>query len=397
MIKTWRWFGEKDTITLKDLAQMGVEGVVTSLHHIPNGEIWTKEEIIKTKTNIEDHGMLWSVVESLPVTEGIKLCNDKREELIANYKESVRNLGACGVSTVCYNFMPVLDWTRTTLNYKAPNGGETLLFDFPTFVAFDAYVLKRPGAENDYSAELVAKAKETYKTLSDDDKKSLLHNVIIATGAFVDGNIDESSKDPAGEFLKLIDQYHKMGKEQLRTNLKRFLEDIMPVAEEAGVNFAIHPDDPPFPVLGLPRIVGGMADYDWMLSEVPSPNNGITLCTGSLSANRNNDIVAIAEKYGSRIFFAHLRNTCFNNNYQFFESGHLDGYLDMPAIVKALLKEEKRREDLGKSLEIPYRPDHGIRILTDFQLKANPGYPLIGRFKGLSEMAGLIRGIKSMM
>lgn len=393
--KTWRWFGEKDNITLDQLVQIGVQGIVTALHHIPNGEVWEVSEIMKVKNMIEEKGMHWSVVESLPVTEGIKIQSADRPRLIANYKQSLINLGKCGIDTVCYNFMPVLDWSRTELQYKLPKGGEAMLFDFPTFVAFDAYILKRPNAEADYPADIVEEAKKKFATLTEDDAEKLAYNIIVTTQGFVNGVIDGSIPDPKKVFLEYIARYKDIDKDKLRENLKAFLDDIMPTAEQAGVRMCIHPDDPPFNVLGLPRIIGSLEDMEWLMQANTSPNNGITYCAGSLSASKKNNLVEIAEKCAERIHFVHLRNTKLLPNGSFYESDHLEGSQDMPAIVTALLKEQKRRKETGRAdYRMPMRADHGIKLLHDFEHKYNPGYPLIGRMKGLAEMDGLMRGIE---
>ncbi len=395
--KTWRWFGEKDPITLDMLVQMGVEGVITALHHIPNGEVWSVEEIMKVKNAIEARGMRWSVVESLPVSEGIKICSDDRPRLIKNYTESVRNLGACGIDTICYNFMPVLDWARTNLHYKLENGGESMYFDFPTFVAFDAYILKRPDAEKDYPQEIIEKAKEVYAKMSEEEAEKLAYNIIVVTQGFIDGVIDGSVPDPKALFLEFIKRYEGYDKTKMRENLKAFLDDVIPVAEEAGVQFAIHPDDPPFPVLGLPRIIGQKEDYEWLYEANKSPNNGITFCAGSLSARKENDLVDIIENFGSRIHFVHLRNTKLLPDGSFYESGHLAGSQNMVKLMTALLKEQKSRVAEGrKDTRMPVRPDHGIKILDDYNnSNYNPGYPLVGRLKGLAELDGLMTGIES--
>ncbi|MCU4174304.1 mannonate dehydratase [Carboxylicivirga sp. N1Y90] len=394
--KTWRWFGEKDNITLDMLRQMGVEGVITALHHIPNGEVWSVEEIMKVKNAIEEHGMRWSVVESLPVSEGIKICADDRERLIKNYQQSVRNLGACGVDTICYNFMPVLDWARTDLHYKLENGGESMYFDFPTFVAFDVYILKRPNAVEDYPAEIVEKAKVVFNSMSEEEAEKLAHNIIVVTQGFIDGVINGSIPDYKALFLEFIDRYNGYDKAKIRENLKAFLDDVIPVAEEAGVRLAIHPDDPPFPVLGLPRIIGQLEDYEWLLKANSSPNNGITFCAGSLSARKENDLLDIINKTAERIHFVHLRNTHLLEDGSFYESGHLFGSQNMVKLVKALLKEQKRRQTEGrKDFNMPVRPDHGIKMLSDYNNNYNPGYPLIGRLKGLAELDGLMHGLEN--
>lgn len=393
--KTWRWFGEKDLITLDQLVQIGVEGVVTALHHIPNGEVWPKDEILKVKDAIEKHGVRWSVVESLPVSESIKICSDDRPRLIANYQQSIRNLGECGIDTVCYNFMPVLDWARTDIQYQLPNGAESMCFDFPTFVAFDVFILKRPGAETQYSEELVEKARGVYDSMTEEDAEKLLYNIIVATQQFVDGVVDAATPDPKALFLKFIDAYKNIDKAKLRENLKAFLDDIIPVAEKAGVRLAIHPDDPPFSLLGLPRIMSQLEDYEWLFQANPSPNNGITFCAGSLSARKENNLLEMINKTRDRIHFVHLRNTQLLEDGSFYESGHLEGAQNMAKILSALLKEQQRRKDLGrKDIRMPFRPDHGLKVLTDFEYEYNPGYPLIGRLKGLTEVDGLMAGLE---
>lgn len=393
--KTWRWFGFNDPITLDYLAQMGIEGVVTALHHIPNGEVWPVDEIMKVKNAIEEKGMRWSVVESLPVSEGIKTYSAQRPRLISNYIQSMRNLSDCGIDTICYNFMPVLDWSRTDLHYKTSNGGESMYFDFPTFIAFDAYILKRPNAENDYPEDLVRKAKLVYQTMSETQAEELAYNIIVVTQGFINGVIDGSVPDPKALFLEYISRYKNIGKEQLRINLKAFLDDIIPVAETVGIRMCIHPDDPPFPILGLPRIIGQIEDIDWLKTANPSLNNGISFCAGSFSAHKKNNLVDIIKKHADRIHFIHLRNTQLLDDGSFYESGHLEGSQNMFEIVKELLQEQKRRIKEGrKDTRMPFRPDHGLKILYDYNHKNNPGYPLIGRLKGLAEITGLMRGIE---
>ena len=392
--KTWRWFGQKDSISLADLKQMGVEGVVTALHHIPNGKVWPVEEIISVKQQIEKHGMRWSVVESLPVSEGIKTRSADAPWLIENYKQSLRNLGACGIDTVCYNFMPVLDWARTNLHYSTPYG-ESMYFDYNVFAAFDIHILQRPGAEGDYSPDVAAAAKTIAEGLTDAQKDELAHNIIVVTQGFIDGVIKDGERDYKKLFLSFIDTYKEIDADGLRQNLSHFLKEVVPVAEASGVRMCIHPDDPPFPVLGLPRIAGTLADFKWICEQVDSISNGVSFCTGSLSAREDNDLPAMARELAPRIHFAHLRNNMFTGNRSFYESGHLTGRIDMYAVVKALLQEQMRRKDEGREdTRMPFRPDHGLKILDDFSRTANPGYPLIGRLKGLSEIAGLMEGIE---
>lgn len=393
--KTWRWFGFKDTVQLSDLRQMGVEGVVTALHHIKNGEVWSVDEIMKVKSAIEEQGMRWSVVESLPVSEGIKIHSDDYPRLIENYKQSLRNLSACGIDTVCYNFMPVLDWARTNLHYMTQSGGESMHFDFPTFVAFDLCVLKRPGAENDYPAAIVEKARKVAASMTEEQKEELAYNIIVVTQGFINGAIGEDAPDYKQLFLDFIARYKAIDADVLRNNLKRFLQDIVPTAEECGVRMCIHPDDPPFPVLGLPRISKTIEDFRWITDSVNSPSNGVTFCVGSLSARADNDLVKFVEELGPKIHFCHLRNTSLLEDGSFFEAGHLTGSVDMYAVVKALILEQKRRKEEGRTdLRMPFRPDHGLKMLDDYTRSANPGYPLVGRLKGLAEIDGLQLGIE---
>lgn len=393
--KSWRWFGFSDSVKLTDLKQMGIEGVVTALHHIPNGEIWPVDEIMKVKSAIEAHGMHWTVVESLPVSEGIKIRNADCDRLIANYKQSLQNIGQCGIDTVCYNFMPVLDWVRTSLHYQLPSGGEVMYFDYSTFAAFDAYILKRPNAEADYPENVLAKAREVVQAMSAEEQENLARNIIVVSQGFVDGVVDGSAPDYKKAFLNFLDTYKAIDRDKLRQNLSLFLQEVVPVAEEAGVNLCIHPDDPPFPVLGLPRIVSTQDDLEWICAQVDSIANGITFCTGSLSVNRQNNLAQIAEKLGPRIHFTHLRNNVFFGNREFHEYGHIEGDIDMYPIVKALLKEQIRRKETGrKDFRIPFRPDHGVKMLDDYTRSANPGYPLIGRLKGLAEISGMQMAIE---
>lgn len=396
--KTLRWFGAKDAIGLSEIAQTGATGIVTALHHIPNGDIWSVDEILKTKQNIESHGLSWDVVESLPVHEDIKKGNLNRTELISNYKKSIENLGACGIKTICYNFMPVLDWARTDINFALENGTVAMYFQRSLFAAFDLFILKRPNAEKEYSQEQIASAKEVYSKMSDVETEKLTYNIIVATQSFVDGLVGEDEPDPKKIFLRLLKEYDGIDKEQLRENFSFFLNEVIPVAEKLDVNLAVHPDDPPFPLLGLPRIVSGMDDFEWLTKTCPSLHNGITFCTGSLGASIDNNLVTIFESFADRIHFLHLRSTQIMDNGDFYEANHLKGNANMPKIMNSILTEQQRRINTGrKDYNLPMRPDHGHKILDDFDRKANPGYPLIGRLKGLSEISGLEAGIKHMM
>jgi len=393
--KAWRWFGFNDSVKLTDLQQMGIEGVVTALHHIPNGEVWPVDEIMKVKSAIENHGMRWSVVESLPVSEGIKTRNDDHQRLIANYKQSLINLGNCKIDTVCYNFMPVLDWVRTNLHYELPGGGEVMYFDYATFAAFDIFILKRPGAAAEYPEEVVNKASVIANSMTSEVQEALARNIIVVSQGFIDGVVDGSTLDYKKAFLTYLETYSHINRDRLRENLSLFLQEVVPVAEKAGVNLCIHPDDPPFPVLGLPRIVSTQEDLEWICNQVDSTANGITFCTGSLSVNRQNNLLQIVEKLASRIHFTHLRNNVFLENGAFHEYGHIEGDIDMFPIVKALLKEQIRRKGEDRiDIRIPFRPDHGVKMLDDYTRQANPGYPLIGRLKGLAELSGMQMAIE---
>ncbi len=388
--KTWRWFGPSDAVTLRDLRQMGIQGVVTALHHIPNGEEWPAEEILRTKKEIESYGLRWSVVESLPVSEGIKTGDLSRDQLVENYRLSLRNLGACGIDTVVYNFMPVLDWIRTDLHFTTPSGGESMLFHYPTFAAFDLFILKREGAAADYSPEMINKAEKVFREMTPEARETLARNIIVVSQGFIDGVIKGGDSDYIPLFLNYLRKYDAIGPKELLMNLAYFLNAVIPAAEEAGVRLAIHPDDPPYPVLGLPRIVGNIEDITAIMNLHPSPNHGFTFCAGSLSASKGNDLPAMARALAPRIRFLHLRNTRWLDEDTFYESGHLDGDTDMVALMKVLLGEQHRRIRAGEpGSRMPLRPDHGVRILTDFQLATNPGYPLVGRLKGLAELSGL--------
>ncbi len=396
--KTWRWFGKNDTVPLSYLQQMGVEGVVTALHHIPPGEIWPIDEIMKVKSEIESYGMRWSVVESLPVSEGIKTHSSDYSCLIGNYNQSIQNLGKCGIDTICYNFMPVLDWARTDLHFKNIRGGESMLFDYPTFAAFDIYILKRKGALESYNESIQQKAFHIISQLNEQQKEELAQNIIIVTQAFINGAVDQNSTDYKQQFLDYLETYRHLGKEELRANLSVFLKDVIPVAEDAGANLCIHADDPPFPLLGLPRIASTLEDLLWIADQYDSLSNGITFCTGSLSARKDNDLVKMVKTLSSRIHFVHLRNTVSLPNCSFYESDHLTGNVDMFIVIKVLLEEQQRRRQTGrKDYRMPFRPDHGIRMLDDYSRTANPGYPLYGRLKGLAEIDGMQQAIERMM
>ncbi|GHV59238.1 mannonate dehydratase [Bacteroidia bacterium] len=383
MEKTWRWFGKNDIITLSDLRQIGVEGIVTALHHIPNGEVWSLEAINDLKKYIEDAGLRWSVVESLPVSESIKYAGPDRDQLIENYKISLANLGKAGVKTVCYNFMPVIDWIRTDLKHKQEDGTYTLYFDRPRFAYFDIYILKRENAEKDYSAEILEKAHALAKTITEAEKEELIENIIVKTQGFVNGNIKEGDQNPVAIFNRLLEKYKGIDKQQLRENYKYFLEKVVPVAEEYGVNLCIHPDDPPFPVLGLPRIVTNEEDIDWFLKAVDNPHNGLTFCAGSLSAGIHNDVPALARKFASRTHFVHLRSTNVLPSGNFIEASHLGGRGHLLELVK-IFKDYPH---------LPMRVDHAPLMLTDVDKKYNPGYSFLGRMKALGEVSGMMHAV----
>ena len=381
MEKTWRWFGKKDKITLPMLRQIGVEGIVTALHDVPNGEIWTVEAINDLKSYIESYGLRWSVVESLPVCEAIKYAGAEREQLIENYKISLANLGKCGIKTVCYNFMPVIDWIRTDLQHPWPDGTSSLYYDHIRFAYFDIRILEREGAEKDYTEKELQKVAELDKVITEAEKDALIDTIIVKTQGFVNGNIKEGDKNPVSIFKRLLALYKDIDRDALRENMRYFLSAIMPVCEEYGVNMCVHPDDPPFQVLGLPRIVTNENDIEWFLNAVDNPHNGLTFCAGSLSAGEHNDTRELAKKFAKRTHFVHLRSTAAMQGGNFIESSHLTGRGHLIDLIRIFEKENPG---------LPMRVDHGRMMLGDEDKGYNPGYSFHGRMLALAQVEGMM-------
>lgn len=385
MEKTWRWFGKKDKISLPMLRQIGVEGIVTALHHIPNGEIWTENEILDLKKYIEDAGLRWSVVESLPVSETIKYGGTERDELIDNYIVSLENLGKSGIKTICYNFMPVIDWIRTDLDHKLSDGTSTLFFDKIKFAYFDIFILKRENAEKDYSAEELKRVYELDKTITEAEKDQLIDTIIVKTQGFINGNIKEGDQNPVAIFNRLLALYDGIDKDALRENLRYFLDRIMPICDKYEINMCIHPDDPPYQVLGLPRIVTSSEDIQWILDAVDNPHNGLTFCAGSLSSGCQNDVPAMARQFVDRVRFIHLRSTDILQGGNFIEASHLEGRGHLIELVKIFD---------AKDSSLPMRVDHGKLMLDDADKGYNPGYSFHGRMYALAQMDGVMETVK---
>lgn len=382
MQETFRWFGVNDSVKLSYIKQAGAIGVVTALHHIANGEVWEVEEIQKVKDIIESHGLKWSFIESIPIHENIKLRKGDYKQRIENYKQSLRNVAACGIKNVCYNFMPVLDWTRTELFWKLPDGSTALRFDKVDMAVFESFIMKREGVEDSYTSEVLEKAKARFSKMSQQEEQALEDNVLKG----LPGTVDDLT---IPVFKEMIAQYDNLSHADLKANLSYFLNEVIPVCEEHGIVMAIHPDDPPIDIMGLPRIVKSEKDLEDLVGFIDSPSNGITFCTGSLGANPDNDLPKMIRKFADRIHFLHLRNVKREADGSFFEDNHLDGSTDMYEVVKAVLEVEKQR-----GVHLPMRPDHGHQMLHDLEPNsAYPGYTAIGRLRGLAELRGLALGI----
>ena len=392
MTQTWRWYGPKDPVSLSDIRQAGATGIVNALHHISNGAVWSEVEIRKRKQEIEASGLSWDVVESLPVHENIKTRTGDFEQLVENYKISMRNLANCGVFVVCYNFMPILDWTRTRLDKVLEDGSLALEFNALELRLFDLYILKREGAKKDYSTKEISQAKIQFENSSSEDIQRISDNILKGLPGSEEGYSLE-------EFTAMLNTYKGIDRDKLRLNLVQFLSDIIPVAESFGIRMCIHPDDPPFSLLGLPRVVSKLEDYKYIFDNVPPLSNGITFCTGSLGVRPDNDLPAIFNAFADRVHFLHLRSTKRDDDGNFYEADHLEGDVDMHEIITCVIKEQRRRANEKRiDASIPMRPDHGHQMLDDlFKEKINPGYSAIGRLRGLAELRGLEWGINRLI
>ena len=386
MEKDWRWFGRKDKITLPMLRQIGVEGIVTALHDMPIGEVWTVDRISELKDYIESFGLRWSVVESLPVSEVIKCAGPERDVLIENYCNSLTNLGKCGIRTVCYNFMPVIDWIRTDLEYPCPDGSTSLYFDMAEFAYFDIHILRREGAEADYSANILKRVDALASRFTPKDRERLIDTIIVKTQGFVNGNFADPGFDPVGLFREMLKPFAGISKNDLRNNLRYFLKAVMPVCEEYGINLCIHPDDPPMPVLGLPRIVTSAADIEWILKAVDNPHNGLTFCAGSLSSGAHNDLVSMARKFASRTRFVHLRSCDVLPGGNFVEASHTAGRAHLVELIRIFERQDP---------SLPMRVDHGKTMLGDAVCGYNPGYSFHGRMLALGQVDGMIAAVRN--